>query len=484
MRLIRRYWLSAVLFTGFGGLLAWQLFLPGFIGIADTGDSAKVAGRLCLAPSGTPITFTFFQPDYTWSTRHFWRSPYRSSETALGWLAIQIAGATHEGARFDIRWLAALHVTLCLTGFAALLAALRKRPKGVQAVIAATPILLLTDVCYTAVLNSFYMDAVAFCSLLLMVGAAVWISVGKETRMGQLALFFGAALLFVTSKTQHAIWSFLPALFLAASCLRTKLRSRRLAAFGMAAVVFASGVYMEHTADRGYKGQALFNVLFNRIGSEGPAAMPDLLKLGVRPDEARYLGSHSYAPGSPMGSTQFAEQFYDRTGFMRLLGWYVHHPAKSYRMVRNRLLWEAEIMRANNLGNYRIEAGHEPGARTHRFGLWSDMRSALFHRAPWYLPVWYGLFVAGCVTAILRRRSLISTRIAWLALGIALLGAVEFLASSLADTLDMARHLFLFHACTDLTVCFAVAWCVNGLSFGDGRRLSTGKAGADGSPST
>jgi hypothetical protein len=242
----------------------------------------------------------------------------------------------------------------------------------------------------------------------------------------------------------------------------------------MAALVFASGVYMERTADRAYKGQALFNVLFYRIGLEGPAAMPDLLKLGVRPDEARYLGIHSYAPGSPMGNTQFAEQFYERTGFTRVLGWYLHHPAKTLRMVSDRLLWEAEIMRANNLGNYRIEAGHGPRARTHRFGLWSDMRSALFHRAPWYFPLWYCLFIAGCVTVIVRRRSPVSTRMAWVALGIALVAAGEFLTSNLADCLDMARHLFLFHACTDLTVCFAVAWGVERARLGRSIRESAG----------
>jgi hypothetical protein len=237
----------------------------------------------------------------------------------------------------------------------------------------------------------------------------------------------------------------------------------------MAALVFASGVYMERTADRGYKGQALFNVLFYRIGLQGPSAMPDLVKLGVRPDEVRYLGMHSYAPGSPMENLQYAEEFYERTGFARLLGWYLHHPVKTFHMVSDRLLWEAEIMRANNLGNYRIEAGHDPGARTHRFGLWSDMRSALFHRAPWYLAVWYTLFFAGCLTAIVRRHSAVFTRMAWLGLGIALLGAGEFVASNLADCLDMARHLFLFHACTDLTVCFAVAWAVERANFGNHR---------------
>jgi hypothetical protein len=215
---------------------------------------------------------------------------------------------------------------------------------------------------------------------------------------------------------------------------------------------------MERTADRAYKGQALFNLLFYRIGSEGPAAMPELLKLGAKPEEERYLGLHSYAPGSPMESPQFAEDFYDRTGFGKLLGWYLRHPAKTFGMVSDRLLWEAQIMRANNLGNYRIDTGHAPSALTHRFGLWSDIRSALFHRIPWYLPLWYGVFLAGCVMVIRRRGSPVATRMAWLALGIAVFAAGEFVASNLADCLDMARHLFVFHACTDLTVCFAVAW--------------------------
>jgi hypothetical protein len=470
--LIRRYWVLALLFVALGGLLAWQLFLPGFIGIADGGDFGRVTGWLCLAPSGPPTPFTYFQPDYVWSARNFWDSPYRSSEIVLGWLAIHLAGATHEGAGFDIRWLGALHVGLCLAGFAALLAALRDRPKAVQAVAAAVPVLLLTDVCYTAYLNSFYMDAVAFCSLLLMAGVAVWICADREPGVGQLALFFAGGLLFATSKTQHAIWSFVPAVFLIVSCLRTRRSGVRAAGMVMAAVVFCSGVYMERTADRGYKGQAMFNVLFYRIGSQGPAAMPDLLKLGVLPEEARYLGMHSYLPGSPMGDPQFAEQFYERTGFAKLLGWYLRHPLKTFSLVRADLLWDADIMRPNNMGTYRVNSGHAPNSRTHRFGLWSDMRASLFHRAPWYLPLWYAVFIAGCAATILRRGSPISTRMAWLALGVALLGAGQSLVACLADCLDMARHLYMFHACTELTVCFAAAWLVERAVAGKTQRES------------
>jgi len=98
------------------------------------------------------------------------------------------------------------------------------------------------------------------------------------------------------------------------------------------------------------------------------------------------------------------------------------------------------------------------------------MRSTLFHHAPWYLLLWYALFVPGCAATILQRPSGVVTRMAWLALGIALLGAGEFLVGTLADCLDLARHLLLFHACTDVTVCFAVAWCVEHAGFGEAKQ--------------
>ena len=76
----------------------------------------------------------------------------------------------------------------------------------------------------------------------------------------------------------------------------------------------------------------------------------------------------------------------------------------------------------------------------------------LLQRWPWHIVVWYAVFVAGC----LRSRS----QIAWVGLGVAILGAGEFAAASLGDSLDAGRHLFLFHAATDLTLCFAVGWVI------------------------
>ena len=63
--------------------LAAQLLFPGYIGIANNGDFGKVYGWLCLAPRGPETNFVYFQPDYVWSARNYWNSPYHSSESAL-----------------------------------------------------------------------------------------------------------------------------------------------------------------------------------------------------------------------------------------------------------------------------------------------------------------------------------------------------------------------------------------------------------------
>jgi hypothetical protein len=202
---------------------------------------------------------------------------------------------------------------------------------------------------------------------------------------------------------------------------------------------------MVTATDHTYRGEALFNVLFYRLAPQGA----DLASLGVLPEELKYRGTHSYMPGTPTGDRAWTEGFYQRTGFVRLLGWYVRHPGSTLGFMWRTLTIGGPEMRQSNLSNYRVEDGQPPGARTRRFAVWSDLRSKLMERWPWHIVVWYAAFVMGCAAS----RS-------WLALGAAALGVGEFLAASLGDSLDAGRHLFLFHAATDLTLCFGVGWLI------------------------
>jgi hypothetical protein len=304
---------------------------------------------------------------------------------------------------------------------------------------------IFSDVFYTAYLNSFFMDAAALCTLLLMTASAIWMTAQAPRRTAPLCVFTVAALGFATSKTQHAIWLLLPVALLIAWGFQWTARWR-VVAWGAAGLVLVAGLAELLTTDPAYRGEAMFNVLFYRLGPAGA----DLKTLGVRPEELRYSGMHAYTTGAPTTNYQWADAFGKRTGMARLLGWYTAHPRSTFGFLWKTLKVGAPEMRQTNLGNFRVGSGHAPGERTERFAAWSNFRAWLFRRWPWHIVVWYGAFLAGC----LRNGS----PLRWVAMGIAVLGLGEFGVAALGDSLDAGRHLFLFHAATDLTICFGAAW--------------------------
>jgi hypothetical protein len=430
--------------------IAAQIFIPPFIGIGNNGDFGKVSGHLSLSPAdGSDSNFIYFQPDYLHAARYYWDSPYWSSETVLGWIALRLAGATGEGAHFDVRALAAVHLIFWLAALVVLLATLRGR--ALLVVIPA--IFFFTDVCYAAYLNTFYMDTAALCGMFLMTAGAVWIANAKSPSPWKIAVFGAAALLFVTCKTQHAIWFVLPAAFLLWRGLRSKGRTR-LAAFCASAIVCAGGATLLGTADPTNRDQALFNKLFFQIGTSADGASV-LRELGVREDELLYIGTHSYVPGSPADNREWVNAFYRHTGYPRLFGWYLRNPGRALSIMRDVLYKDAPEMRQNNLSNFRRVDGRPRAARTNRFALWSDARSWLLNRWPWVAVIWYVVFTAG---ALYWRAPL-----GWIGLGIATIGAGEFAVAALADCQETGRHLLMFHVCTDLTILFGIAWAISRL---------------------
>jgi hypothetical protein len=315
-----------------------------------------------------------------------------------------------------------------------------------QAAIAIAPLLIFTDILYTANLNSFFMDTAALCGLFLMVASALWMTAGAAPRIAPLAVFVLAALLFVTSKAQHAIWMVLPAALLLAWGVQWSGRYRAMA-WSAAALVLVAGAAILGSTDASYRGQAKFNVLFNRFGPAGA----DLQSLGVKPEELRYSGMHAYQEGSPAADREWTEALERRIGFGRLVGWYLRHPASTFGFLAKTMRQDAAEMRQNNLGNFRPGEGG-PGQRTNRYAAWSNFRGELLRRWPWHMVLWYVLFLAGCLAS--------RSPVKWVALGVAALGAGEFMAAALGDTLEVARHLTLFQAATDLTVCFAAGWLI------------------------
>jgi hypothetical protein len=438
---------EAALILSCAGLLAAQLLAPHFIGLADNGDFAKISGRLSLGPKGGPIPFVYFTPEYVRSARYFWASPVLSTEQPLAWLASRLANTTKEGDAFDLRWMGAVHAALFLGALYALLRCLRGLAAWRLLIIAGVAIFVFSDVNYVAYLNSLFTDAVALVALLLMTALAIGIALEGVNNRNAL-VFLAASLLFIGSKPQHAIWGALPAAFIATSGWR-----RGLAA---ALVVLAASAVTIAIFPADYRAEPLFDLVFFRLSpsAEEPAT---LYELGLSAEYEPFIGMHAFVPQAPLGDRKWLDGFTARTNLRAVLQWYLRHPARTLRFLNEVLTREAWQMRPGNLSNFRREDGQPPGARTNRFALWSGLRSALFIRWPYHILAWYAIWIAGSIRAVRSRQAPAVARLGWIALGIAVMGIGEFCVAALGDCMETYRHLFLFHACTDLTVCFAIA---------------------------
>lgn len=463
--LLRERWLQICVCVCVAGILAVQVLLPGFIGLANNGDFVKVTAWLKIAPTrgwAAASYFWYFNPDYTRLEKDPPPAAFISSEVPLGFVALLLQNAKHDGAHFDIRVLGAIHATIYLAGFALLAWLLGRTRRRLQIIVAAAAVFFFTDVVYVAYFNSFYMDTPAICALLLLVTSAVCICIADEPSMAMLFLYGVATLLFVTSKSQHGMWAPILAILPVTAALRW--RRLRWTSIGVAATIIAACGLMLLATPKGYQATALYNVLFYRLGARGVSAMPDLREIGLTDADVPYLGKHAFIPGSPIEKADWTNDFYWRTGYGRLLRWYASHPIRTAMLLDESLTNSAPEMRQKSLSNYRREEGHVKAARTNRFAAWSNFRAWLFATFPHHIVIWYCIFITGAIAIAWRASTPAISRLAWLAFAVAIVAVGEFAVAALADAVETPRHLIVFHQLTDVTLCFALAWAGAALS--------------------
>lgn len=436
-------WPEALLLVLCVVVCSLQLFVRPYIGLANNGDFAKVFARFSLSPPDhTARNFIYFVSDYHFDPRYYWKSEVWSSEDVLAGIPILLAKAA--GAQwFNIRWVGAVHLLLFMGAFAALLLYLRRFGRAFQLAIGGLAILLFTDVAYITYFNSFFSDTAALLGLLLMVPLALHIAGRQTPRAATVWLFTAAALLFITSKTQHALWGIFPAVFLI--WRRRFIPATLLLAAEAAMVVFTSPLY---------SAQPLFTVIFYKLAPNSPVPQRAIHELGLNDSEARYIGTHAYSPGNPTASGPWLLDFSHRTGYGKVFRYWLGHPAEALRSLDSDLRVQGSEIRQQNLANYRQEDGRPPGTLTRHFAVWSHFRTWLYNWWPGHIVLWYMLVMAGAVTVFVRRPS--ARRPAAICLAICAMAVLEFVFASLTDAIETGRHLFLFNAMTEITVCFAV----------------------------
>jgi hypothetical protein len=443
-----------------GVILSWQLFLPGFIGLANNRDFAKVAGRLCIGRVDTPSSYyVYFHPDFERAPRYCWDSQIPSSEAVLAHAASFVEKHLADPARFDIRWLGAVHAMVVMAAWWLLSRALRPLAGAAWWIAQAAALWMFLDISYIAYLNSFYTDAAAILGAGIMLAAALWL-VSEASQRAPFVWFSAGALLFLTAKAQHAALAPLLACFLLLSVGRSV---PRVLTVMCALAMVAGAAWTVLGIPDSYKAQARFNLAFSKILPASPSPRADVGELGLSESDLPLIGQHAFLPYSPAFDPAWLDAFSRRTSFARVALFWLRHPWRMLTTVRGDLDNQAWRRRPAEFSNYQPEAGRPPGALTGRFASSSALWTRISRAWPTSVVVWYALvFFIG----MWRARSALgfSRAVAQVALLAATLGAVELFIASLADARETDRHLLLFHLFTDWTMFLALVYFLNSRS--------------------
>ena len=191
----RRIWLEEACWMSLcAALLAWQLFLPGFVGMADNGDFGKLAGPFCLGTADTAAgDWVFFQPEYLRGSRYCYDPHLPMSEKALVWVASTVEQRLGDPLRFDIRWLGALHALVFLLFYYAVLRLLRPLDLVARLIGSLAALWIFADIGTTAYFNSFLSDTAALLGGLAAIALAVPLIARKQPSPVLLVAFTAAA---------------------------------------------------------------------------------------------------------------------------------------------------------------------------------------------------------------------------------------------------------------------------------------------------
>src|SRR5271165_1526392 len=114
---------SRIVLAAFVAAVAFQVFVPPEVGMANNGDYMKMIGRFSLGPMdpANPDEQIYYERTWRFDPRYHWVSDNYSSELILIGVAVAITRAFSSQV-FDIRILGAIHALIWIACFAALLA--------------------------------------------------------------------------------------------------------------------------------------------------------------------------------------------------------------------------------------------------------------------------------------------------------------------------------------------------------------------------
>lgn len=396
---------------------SWQIFGRPVLGISNNGDYSKVSGYYKLAPVvGWGVGESeYYVPDYEFADRHSYASALTSSEHVFAWPAVKLSRLLFGKRKFSLLmvgavkllwlWVAAWWV---LWGFVQM----RNWPGLVLAT------LWLADASTICYLPGFYMDSAALLFTITLAASLLWW--GRGYPWAALPSVVSAVGVLM-SKSQHAPLAFV----FAVATLGVAWWCRRWWVVVAALLFGLLGYRMLRETTSQYAAVPVFTLTFHRIAATGD-------RMGLDESYRKYEGLHAYSPGSPIEDRAWGEEFLKRVSLGKIARWYLMHPLATAGYLIEDWRRFAGVQPDAGLGWRRREDGFAARSQAGGLTVWKWLR-------PWGV---LGVILAPVLAW--RRR-------AFWAVGLCvLLCGVEFGVASLGDTLETARHLFLFQVFADL----------------------------------
>lgn len=463
-------WLFGI---GSATLIVLLIMLPPVLGVADSGDYARIIGGAGIAP---------LDPNESYHDRYFGYahrlygygeySPggYFSTHALLvlvaGWL-----GRLFNGASFDMRVIGACYLLLFLWATMLLVryapkAGSRKATLATTITLAACLLFVFEDIGYVAYFQSFFGEPYALVATLMTVAAALALVSTDKPGGAMFAVFVCAAFALATSKIQNAPLGIAFAL-LAWRMLRLRedRRWRRQVWTGVAALLVGSTLMIVVAPDR-LKHTNLYQSIFYGVLKDSPDVAADMRELGIPEKYAGLAGTNYFQKDTviPQSDKTLHREVLEKLGHKDIALYYLRHPGRFADKLEVAAS-NAAYVRPGYLGNYDRSAGKPWGAISHTYDAWSQWKA---ERLPHKLGVFLGFYA--CYYALLVALWL-WTRSRKFRLGletmaiVGVAGAFAVIVAIVGDgEADMGKHLFMFNVCFDMMVVSAITGAAYGIS--------------------
>ncbi len=463
-------WIAAI---GLAVLIVWLLMIPPVLGLADSGDFARVMGGAGIAP---------LDPNETYDDRYFGFSHtyygygsymlggYFSTHVLLvaiaGWVG-RIVSLDH----FDMRVLGFCYAALYIWAMVRLIRYSpmldnRRATLAVSAVLAASLVFVFGDIGYIVYFQSFFGEPYALIATLLTVGAALALLASDKPSGAMLAIFIGAALALATSKIQNAPLGFAFALL---AWRMLKLRDdrgwRKQVWTGAIILVVCSALMIVVAPDR-LKHTNLYQSIFFGVLKNSSDVASDMKELGIPDKYAGLAGTNYFQKDTviPQSDPVLHREVLERLSHKDIALYYARHPS--------RFIQKLEVAARNGvyirplyLGNYDQSTEKPRGAVSHAFSAWSEWKVKTMPHTLGIFLMFYAFYYLALAWSWLRTASLrLRLGLETMAI-IGIAGAFAVFVAIIGDgEADMGKHLFMFNVCFDMMVISIVTGITYGLA--------------------